>query len=196
MREAPLSITIRALREVFGKFSYLAIALAGGLAAFTFAVWLPNFSLIANTLGNSSVPLAIKAQLLRGLFESITTNFSVFAAFSTILIAILFGANLAVIVYLVKRSGALGRGEMATGAGGLMSGIFGVGCAACGSFVATSILSLVGAGGAIALLPFKGGEFSLLSIILLASSIYFVARRIAASPVCLPQITKQNHESR
>ncbi len=181
---------IRALKEVFGKFSYVLIALIGGLAAFTFAVWLPNFSLIANTLGNLSVPLAIKAQLLTGLFESITTNFSAFSASYTIAIAILFGVDLAMIVYLVKRTHALGRGEMTASAGGIISGVFGVGCAACGSFLATSILSLVGAGGAVALLPLKGGEFGILSIILLVSSIYFVARKITASPVCLPQINK------
>ncbi|MBU6501086.1 MAG: hypothetical protein KGJ89_03085 [Patescibacteria group bacterium] len=177
---------IRALREVFGKFSYVVIALVGGLAAFTFVVWLPNFSLIANTLGNWSVPLGIKAQLLAGLFESITTNFSVFSASYTIAIAILFGIDLAMIVYLAKRNLALGQREMTASVGGVISGMFGVGCAACGSFLATSILSLVGAGGAIALLPLKGGEFGLLSVILLASSIYFVAKRISASPVCLP----------
>lgn len=181
---------IRSLREVFGKFSYLVIALAGGLAAFTFAVWLPNFSLIAHTLGNSSVPLHIKVQLLTGLFLSITTNFGAFSASYTIAIAILFGIDLAMIIYLVKRSRALGQGEITASVGGVISGIFGVGCAACGSFVATSILSLVGAGGAVALLPFKGGEFGLLSIILLASSIFLVARKIAAPPICLPQINK------
>lgn len=181
---------IRTLREVFGKFSYVVIALVGGLAAFTFAVWLPNFSLIANTLGNWRVPLAIKAQLLTGLFLSITTNFSVFSASYTIAIAILFGIDLGMIVYFVKRNRALGQGEMTASVSGIISGMFGVGCAACGSFLATSILSLVGAGGAIALLPLRGGEFGLLSVILLVSSIYFVARKIAASPVCLPQINK------
>ena len=185
---------IRAFREVFRKLSYVFIAIIGGFAAFTFAVWLPNFSLIVNTLGNSSVPLGIKTQLLMGLFESIMTNFSAFGAFSIILISVLFGINLAMTIHLIKRNGTVGRGEMAAGVGGVISGIFGVGCAACGSFVATSILSLVGAGGAVALLPLKGGEFGLLSIVLLATSIYFVARRISAPPVCLPQINKQNHE--
>lgn len=189
MREAPSGIVIRALREVFRKFSYALIAIGGGLIAFTFAVWLPNFSLIANTVANSSVPFGIKAQLLTGLFESITTNFSVFSAFSTILITILFGINLAIAIYLAKRDRVLGRGEITASVGGVISGALGVGCAACGSFVATSTLSLVGAGGAIALLPFNGGEFNIVSIVFLVASIYFVARRIATPSVCPPQLT-------
>lgn len=178
---------IQALREVFGKTSYLAIAIIGGFAIFTFAVWLPNFSLIVNTLGNSGVPLGIKAQLLAGLFEGITTNFNAFGAVSLILISVLFGINLAMAIYLVKKNGAPGRSAMAAGAGGMVSGIFGVGCAACGSFLATSILSLFGAAGAISLLPLKGAEFSVASILLLCASIYFAARKIAAPHVCLPQ---------
>lgn len=176
--------------KVFQKLSYLFIAITGALVAFAFTVWLPNFSLIVNTLGNFSVPLGIKAQLLTGLFLGITTNFTAFSAFSTVVIAVLFGMNLAMVTYFVKRNRALGREEMAAGAGGVISGIFGVGCATCGSLLATSILSLVGAGGAIALLPLKGGEFNVLSIALLITSIYFIARKITMPPVCLPQINK------
>ncbi len=179
-----------ALKEVFQSFRYVLIASIGTLAAFTLAVWLPNLSLIASTLSKANVSLGIKAQLLWGLFESITTNFSTFSATYTIAIAILFGINLAMATYLIRRSRTLEGGEVVAGAGGVVSGMFGIGCAACGSFVATSILSLFGAGGAIALLPLKGGEFGLLSIALLGTSIYFVARRIAAPLVCPPQLTK------
>jgi len=185
---------IRALKEVFRNFRYVLIVGIGALAAFTFAVWLPNLSLIANTFGKSNVSLGIKAQLLWGLFESITTNFSTFSASYTIAIAILFGINLSLAIYLLKRTRALQQGGVVAGAGGAVSGMFGIGCAACGSFLTTSILSFFGAGGAIALLPFKGGEFGVLSILLLVASIFLAARSITVPLVCSPNTILKNHE--
>ncbi|RJQ28539.1 hypothetical protein C4571_03280 [Candidatus Parcubacteria bacterium] len=179
---------ISSLKKVFRNPSSIAIASIGALAVFTFAVWLPNFSLIVNTVGNSNVPLGIKARLLWGLFKSITTNFSLFSASYTILIAILFGVNLAMTLYLLKKDKALRRGGVATSVSGTVSGMFGIGCAACGSYLAGSALSLVGASGALALLPLRGGEFGILGVVLLATSIFFATRKITVPATCPPKL--------
>ncbi len=180
----------RAIKEVFQSFRYILIASIGALTAFTLAVWFPNLSLIASTASKSNVPLGIKAQLLWGLFGSITTNFSTFSAIYTIAIAILFGINLAMAIHLLMMGKLAGLGSegLAAGFGGVASGVFGMGCAACGSFVLSSILSLVGASGAITLLPLKGGEFGILSVVLFTVSIYFVARKITTPFACSPKI--------
>jgi len=65
-----------------------------------------------------------------------------------------------------------------------VSGIFGVGCAACGSVIVSSLLLLVGAGGVLTILPFHGAEFGVLGIIFLWFSIYQLSKRIDDPLVC------------
>ena len=73
---------------------------------------------------------------------------------------------------MVKRAG------VATGLFGITSGVVGMGCAACGSFLLTSMLSFVGASGILAFLPLGGGEFGILGVILLGISLYMTAKKI------------------
>jgi hypothetical protein len=158
---------------------------------FVFAVWLPNLRLVAHTIARSNVAIGDKLSLLLNLLGSIGTNFTVFSAISTIAIAILFGVNVAMIAYFIKkRSAVLGGGSLFASAGGIGSGIVGIGCAACGSFILSAILPVVGAAGVIALLPLKGKEFGILSMGLLLVSISVMARKIIEPVVCKPSFSK------
>jgi len=69
-------------------------------------------------------------------------------------------------------------------AGGLISGIFGIGCAACGTLVLTPLLALIGAGGIVALLPFGGQEFGVFGVGMLGFSIFVIAKKIQEPLVC------------
>ncbi|HXK41053.1 MAG TPA: hypothetical protein VJ046_03080 [Candidatus Paceibacterota bacterium] len=163
----------KAFNEVFAHPLYIVIASILALAVFAFAVWLPNIGLIAD--------LNIAISLLGG----ISTNFSAFSASYTIAIAILFGINISMVVCLVrKRRSGLAGGGMAAGFGGIASGALGIGCAACGSFILTATLSSVGAASALAILPLRGGEFGILSVILLATSLVVVSNKIAEPLMC------------
>ncbi len=66
----------------------------------------------------------------------------------------------------------------------VMSGLFGIGCSACGSFLGTAILASLGASGIVALLPLRGGEFGILGITLLLFSIVSISRAIQKHGVC------------
>jgi len=182
---------IIALREVFHNVSYVLCASAVSFGFFVFAVWLPNFKLVTHTLVQGNIAIGDKFSLLLNLLGSIGTNFTLFSAISTIIIAILFGVNMAMIAYFIrKRKAVLSGGSFFASIGGVGSGIVGIGCAACGSFVLGAILSVVGAAGVIALLPLKGKEFGILSVGLLFASIYIVARKIIEPVVCNPQFSK------
>jgi len=88
------------------------------------------------------------------------------------------------------------RGELR---GACASGLFGVGCAACGTFVLSPVLSFVGASGLIALLPFGGEEFGALGVAMLAFSLVLTARKIGeplACPLGPPDKTGHRHPSR
>lgn len=174
-----------AFNEVFSRTSYIAFTLALAVFAFAFAVLLPNVGLIAEVFGTSSAPLVAKIKVVASLLLGIGTNFSVLSAGYTIAIAILFGVNAAMVTHLVRRSRRnVGKGNILAGGGGVASGVLGIGCAACGSFLLTAALSSFGAAGALALLPLRGGEFGLISVPLLVVSIALVSKKIAEPLMC------------
>lgn len=178
-------MVFQALQKVFRKPKYALLALVTSFVIFMFAVWLPNFRLIVKVIGSSSASFLQKLGLPTSLLGSITTNFTLLSAAYTITIAILFGVNLAMVVYYLRRKmEAVERGGIATGFFGIASGVFGMGCVACGSFLLTSALSLFGASGIPAFLPLAGGAFSILAVILLLISIYLTARQIENPAVC------------
>jgi len=174
-----------ALKRVFKHPTYVLFALGVSATVFAFATWLPNLTLIVEVMGHPNASLAQKLELPIALLGSITTNFTLLSASYTILIAILFGVNLALIVYLVRnRVATLKQSGTTAGFLGVVSGLFGVGCAACGSLILTSVLSLIGAGGALTFLPLGGGEFGILGVGLLAWSLYSITKQIKNPLVC------------
>lgn len=178
-------MVIQALQKVYRKPSLVILTLFVSASVFVFAVWLPNFQLITNIVSSSSVPLSIKIGLPVVLLGSITTNFTLLSASYTIVIAILFGIYISMMTYFLKnRIKEVRQSGTATGFLGITSGIIGVGCAACGSFLLTSILSLVGAGGALALLPLGGSEFGILGALLLIFAVFRTAKQIENPLVC------------
>lgn len=169
-----------ALYQVFREARYATLAGLTSLAAFILAVWMPNLGLIAELISDSNIPLGARLEAPFNFLGGIATNFSLLSASYTVAFALLFGANLAMIVfYLQKRKAMLKQSGLASSVG-VGSGVVGIGCAACGSF----ILSALGITGAVAILPLKGAEFGLLSVGLLSASIFFLSREIISHPLC------------
>ena len=164
----------QALQKVFTKPSYVLGALMTSFVVFAFATWLPNIRLIISVFGTTGISFLQKLELPVTLLGSIATNFTLLSATYTIAIAILFGINLAMVVYYLRRKVSEEKqGGIATGFFGITSGILGMGCAACGSFLLANILSFFGVSGALTFLPLAGGEFGILGVVLLAISIYY-----------------------
>ena len=176
---------VQALQRVFTKPLYILLALITSLAVFAFAVWFPNISLIVRIMGHSGISFLQKLDLPISLLGSIATNFTLLSASYTIAIAVLFGINFAMIVYFLRRRIVEVRQSGITmGFFGMASGVVGMGCAACGSFLLASIFSLVGASGVLAYLPLAGGEFGILGVVLLGASLHMTAKQIQNPSVC------------
>ena len=173
------------LNQVFRHVKYIILAVLVAVATFTVAVLLPNTKLVFQVVPDATIAIGAKLQLLFSLFGSIQTNFTAVSATYTIVIAILFGMNIALFVYYIRsrRSDAYGT-STAAGIGGVVSGMFGIGCAACGTFILTWTLGLIGATGLISFLPLGGEEFGILGVFLLAFSVYMVARKVTESSIC------------
>lgn len=178
-------MVVQVLQKIFQKPLYVIFALATSVTVFALSVWLPNIQLIVKIMGHPGIPLLQKLDLPISLLGSIATNFTLLLASYTIAIAILFGINVAMVVYFLRRRIADAR-QVGVGTGflGITSGILGMGCAACGSLLLTSTLSLLGASGILAYLPLAGGEFGILGVILLATSLYMTAKQIQNPAVC------------
>lgn len=174
-----------AFRTVFREGKYLSLAGIVGLATFAFAIWFPNLRLLGSVWFDHSIALGDKVILPIRLLESISTNFTVLSASYTIATALLTGINIALIAYILKRQKMrLSSAGVTVGVFGALSGGLGVGCAACGSLVLSSLLATAGGASVLTLLPLKGGEFGIFGVMLLGASAYFLARHITKPPVC------------
>lgn len=174
------------LASIISRPRYAALATFIGALVFTGAVWLPNLGTISLAIQSSASGLE-KIQFILSLYGSIATNFTLMSASYTVMIAILFGLQVALLWYYIKAV-RLGSAQLrnvgATSIGGLVSGIFGIGCAACGSFILTSVLTLFGVSGLLAYLPFGGEEFGVIGVVLLVYSIYIILNKIDKPLVC------------
>ena len=86
--------------------------------------------------------------------------------------------------YLNTQKLLMQKSTAAISSAGLLSGMFGVGCAACGSFILTPIITALGGGSLLAFLPNKGGEIGLIGAGLIGYSIYTLAKKIQEPIVC------------
>jgi len=90
----------------------------------------------------------------------------------------------AMVVYIYKNRIKTTKGGVFTSIGGFISGMFGIGCASCGTFLIGPLLSLVGGGWIISLLPYNGAELGFISIAIFIFAIFVFAKRIEDPKVC------------
>lgn len=179
---------IKTLKLVLVKPLYVGLFLAVSFSVLSIAILLPHIGLLKTLWQYESVSLLEIGWMTVNLYGSLGTNFSFLSATYTTLIAVLFGLQITLLTYYVRsiRSKVTNLASVgASGIGGLVSGFFGIGCAACGTFLFTSILTLFGVGGVLTYLPFGGEEFGFLGVILLTYSNYLVLKKIAAPLVCI-----------
>jgi len=98
----------------------------------------------------------------------------------SILIVVLFGVNLALIIYKFNLSKKIGLKEDSSSIFGIVGGALGSGCPICG----VTILGLIGVSGGLAILPFRGLELKILSLGLLLFSTYKVSESIFNCKKC------------
>ncbi len=168
-----------AIKEILTRINYLLVFLFMSFLVFIILVMSTNTQLIFSIISYPEPNIFSKLSIIVGLIGSIQTNFTFFSIISMIVISILFGFNISAIFYLIKEFGGVfyNKSIITTG-GGILSAILGGGCAACGTLVITPLLSLVGLGGVLSLLPFGGQEFNLLAILFLGISFLGILKKI------------------
>ncbi|MDP1625301.1 MAG: hypothetical protein Q8L64_06095 [bacterium] len=169
--------------KIFRNWRYAITSIVIAITVFALATWLPNFRLLSLVLSDPLLSLGEKISLPVKLLASIGTNFTVLSATYTILIAIILGINASLALYLVrKRVRALGG--LSIGLVGITTGVLGIGCAACGSILATTILGTIGGASILSILPLQGSEFGIFGVLLSLSSTYLLMKHINKPLVC------------
>lgn len=175
---------INVFKEVFRNRGYVFLTTIVALIFILFAILLPNIPLLFQLLQGINAPL-LKAEILFNLLAGIQTNFTPANRIFTFIIAIFFGIYISLFVFFWKRrKKMIAQTRTKTGFIGLVNGMLGVGCASCGSFLLSTIFSTAGAVGIITLLPLKGVEFAILSVVLLSFSIYTLSKNIVNAGLC------------
>jgi hypothetical protein len=163
----------RTLRLVLGIPLYAAVAVGTGTLALSLFVFSQNLPLVGFAF-TSSIGLENRVTILLELYPFIGGTFEATTGVMLLLVAALVGADLALVGYHVREHD-LSAPESGGSVVGVGLGVLGAGCAVCGSAVLAGVLSLVGAAGIATLLPLEGLEFTLLALVVLVLSMYWLA---------------------
>lgn len=178
-----INIIRSALREVFQHSNYVAFGLISALTVGLGIVLLSSYRLIIFALKSDIFDWGAKFKVIWTSLGLFTTNFTITSQVMIVIVALLAGVNIAMLIFYFKRRMAVQRAA-GTSAIGLIVGMFGVGCSACGSVVLSSLIGITSASALISTLPLHGIEFGLASIALIGFSIYLLAKKIHSPAIC------------
>lgn len=174
---------VEQLRVAFGKAfaspSGWIAAVLGALFVVLLTVMLPNLKLLGFTFGASEFDAGLK---LRTALEVLWNGRLVYThpgGWVALPLAAAFGLNAALVFHYMRDQVRVNHAAGASVAG-ILIGLLGVGCAACGSVLLTSLLGI----GAVAALPFGGQEFAWLGLVVIAASTFVIAEKIADPSAC------------
>jgi len=171
-----ISAVLRSLHQVFTKPLFLIVGLLVTLLLLLITIWLSIQDLIIWVIASDYLSLTDKFKILTASIGTFRTNFTLLSQILSIIISLLAGVNVSLLIYYLRRRVRLQR-ESGVSIGGVVLGMLGVGCSACGSIVLSSLLGLATATVFLSFLPLKGTEFALFSIGLLLWSIYYTAKK-------------------
>lgn len=142
----------------------------------------------SQALSIASMPLLPFAQRLNLFFSilfDITSGFTQSTLFLSVISSILGGINISLAYYYFKIRGVAFKKRHFLGHGvGMFLAFLGIGCAACGTVFLGTLLSLVGASGILAKLPYGGEEVGVLGVIILSMVTYSIARKASMPLTC------------
>ena len=168
-------------QSIFKRPKYLILLVLSSVVAYLLLVVVSNINLFQNTLFRGDFTLDVKA----AVFTTAIANSLLVSGSTTILLAVLLGFNIAAITFYFRNKISKFRAHSsATSIVGIIAGIFGLGCAACGSFIITSLIPFFGLGTLFTILPFHGVEFGFIGILLLCISLFLTLREIQNPAVC------------
>jgi len=172
-RRADWRLLARTVRLVLSIPVYAVLSVVAAVLALSVFVFSQNIPLVSFAL-TGSIPLDARLTILLERYPFLGTDFGTLTGLALLAVAGLTGVDIAMVTYHVREHG-LSVEQGGGSAVGVVLGVLGAGCAACGSAILVGVLSLVGATGLLTALPLEGLEFSLLAAVVLVLSLYWLA---------------------
>lgn len=164
----------RTVRLVLGHPTYAVLAVVVGLLAAIGMSVTGNLRFVLRVLLSDNLGIGFKVEFLVAMLPFFGPQFDVAHGLAIYAIATLTGANVALLAYHLLEHEVSVEGSGGSAAG-VVFGTLGAGCAACGPGILAGIVGLVGGAGVLANLPFEGLEFSMLAVVVLVLSMYWLA---------------------
>lgn len=143
-------------------------------------ILVPNIAFVRDILATDILVGGQKLKTLVIFVASFGVNATGVSVFVTLVLGFLFSLYIVSSVYLWRRRRRAG----ALGVVGAISGMFGVGCAACGSLLLSTVIASAGAAAFLAGLPLGGQEFAIIGIVLLCWALYINLKKVGEPMVC------------
>lgn len=178
-----VSTVRRSLIEILSKPHYVVFALFVAGCVIIFMTLIQNVPFVKTIWTTETFSFSGKLHITLQSLYAFNTNLTHMSQFFHIIISALIAIHLTCLIYYFR---ARRRIEGAAGIGfiGVLSGIIGVGCSVCGSVVLSSLIGLSATTTLITFLPLRGVEFSLLAIVILLSSIFYLGMKLQEPVIC------------
>ncbi len=179
----------KAAKSVYKNPKFLFLNLGLFLLLLLFIIWLPNLGFILRRLFLSDLSFSDRIDFFLSTLGALQTNFTFASRIFSLLVILFFSVNLTMFIFYLQEAWSFQR-ETSSSLLGAILGLVGVGCASCGSVILSSVFGFTIAAGILTFLPFKGLEFSFVSLIFLGISILWLAKKINKGIACKWQPTR------
>lgn len=172
---------------VLSRPRYVFIAILVALMTMSVSLLLFKMAIIKFVFAFPGYSLGDRLNFLVSTFFALGFFPSILSKITVIVLSLLTGIYGALTVYyFTNRTVSYRAGGL--GFPGIFLGIVGVGCTVCGSVVLVSLLGFSAAYSILALLPWRGAEISVMGVLVLGFSLYFISGKIRDPLIC-----KMNH---
>lgn len=174
-----IKIIKNAFVKVFSKPKYIVLALVSNFIMMGIIIWSLNLELLGYIVFQAPIGLLAKMEFFLYGYQSLFTTYDNILSLGIIVFTFLFGINVAMLTYVIRRIGFKAVPKK-SGGGAFIFAILGGGCVACGTSLLAPLLASLGAVSA-PLLRDLGAIFNWLGSILIIYSIYKLSLLINTS---------------
>lgn len=139
-----LKISLLSASRIFARPQYILLVVFGAFLASGLILWSLNLSLVRYILFEAPLTLLQKLDFFFDVYKNLYTTYSGVQGTGIALFSLLFGINLALLVFVLKHRNIKSIPKK-SGLGGFGLAIIGGGCIACGTSIITPIIATFGA---------------------------------------------------
>ena len=177
-----LKVSLKGIGYVMTRPHYVLLAFLVSFISLGILLWSLNIDLLGYIFFEAPLNLIEKFDFILDVYGSILTNYESFQAMVMALFSMLFGINIAVLIY-VMRGGQKEAIKSKSSVGGLSLAVIGGGCIACGTSIITPLLATLGATSSIAFTNAIGLYLNLIGIAFITFSLISLGQRVATIQV-------------